>query len=373
MEVEGVVFWNSAAARATQGHSIKVASQTTDLVMSPKIKETLTCAYHVTKPENLKSILGEGLKPGHELFLEGGRNDVHLSPFAPSDKRSREILGKRMRNAASWQRELVFVVVNLSKRIAREYRIVASSGVVLTGSTIPLRATRAVHVMNEKPFSVRRDQHVPESDWEFTCVCDAHRAGETKWATRAELENYTQIAARIKELRQDKYPELRLTQDVRVHRRILDTIDIDPLEGFPAEWVDTREFRRAQRSGANIIWPTSCYHFGGEFVICAPETGDAQRPIRNSLTPKAPPTPPPGAWKFESRPAAASSGGQAGATGVSPAVSVPTTKEPTEADKFERELRQLITKRSAGKRDTAFEAHVLGLQTCLKLLQGSPC
>jgi RNA:NAD 2'-phosphotransferase (TPT1/KptA family) len=71
IEVEGVVFWDIAAARATQGHSIKVASQTTDLVMSPKTRETLTHACHVTKAENLKSIVGEGLKPGHEVLLEG--------------------------------------------------------------------------------------------------------------------------------------------------------------------------------------------------------------------------------------------------------------------------------------------------------------
>ncbi len=31
IELEGAVFWNIAAVRATQGHWIKVASQTTDL------------------------------------------------------------------------------------------------------------------------------------------------------------------------------------------------------------------------------------------------------------------------------------------------------------------------------------------------------
>ncbi len=261
------------------------------------------------------------------------------------------------------------VVVNLTKHIAQKYRIVASSGVVLTGSTIPLRAIGSARVMNKKPFSVWRDQRAPESDLERTRACDVHSTEEIKWVTRKNLETPTRIATRIQELHQGKHPNLRLTQDVRVHRRALDTIDIDTLEGFPAEWVDTRVFRRAPRSGANIVGPTSCYHSGGEFVICAPETADAGRPIRNLLTPKAPPTPPPGAWKFEPHPAAASSGGQAGAAGVSPAVSVPSTKDPTEADKFDRELRQLITKHSAGKRDKASEAHVLGLQTCLKLLR----
>ncbi len=77
VEVEGVVVWN------IEGRSIKVASQTTDLVMSPKIKETLMYAYHTTKPENLKSILGEGLKPGHELFEEGGRNAGICHPSRP--------------------------------------------------------------------------------------------------------------------------------------------------------------------------------------------------------------------------------------------------------------------------------------------------
>jgi RNA:NAD 2'-phosphotransferase (TPT1/KptA family) len=100
--VEGVVFWNIAAVRATRGHSIKVASQTTDIVMSPKTREALTRAYHVARAESLKSILGEGLKPGHELFLEGGRNEARLLPFAPSDKRSREIIGKRLRDAGTW-------------------------------------------------------------------------------------------------------------------------------------------------------------------------------------------------------------------------------------------------------------------------------
>ncbi len=97
-------------------------------------------AHHVTKPEHLKSILGDGLKPGFELVLEGGRNDVHLSPFAPMDARSREILGKRMKKAASWQREVVLVVVNMTVGTDDKHRLVASSGVVLTKETIPPEA-----------------------------------------------------------------------------------------------------------------------------------------------------------------------------------------------------------------------------------------
>jgi hypothetical protein len=111
-------------------------------------------AYHVTKPEHLKSILAEGLKPGHELFLEGGSDDARLSPFSPSDKRPRAILGKRLRNAVSWQRELISVVINVTKRITQEYRIVASSGVVLTDSAIPSRAIDSVRLMTKRPRNV---------------------------------------------------------------------------------------------------------------------------------------------------------------------------------------------------------------------------
>jgi hypothetical protein len=170
---DGTATLNIAAAHATQGHAIDVVPRMTDLVIS----------RHIAKGENMKGMLGEGLKPGCELFQEGGRNDVRLSPFAPRGKRSREVLGKRLRDAGSRQGERILVIVNITKRVAREFRIVASSGVVLTSATIPVKAMDSVHKMSKKPFSARRDQSTNETELQHARAYHVHRAEEIKWAS----------------------------------------------------------------------------------------------------------------------------------------------------------------------------------------------
>jgi hypothetical protein len=183
------------------------------------------------------------------------------------------------------------------------------------------------------------------------------------------VEASTRVSARVREVRQERRPELKATQDTRENSRVLETIYIDPLEGYPAAWEGMGAFRCSQCSGANVVGVTLCYHRGGEFVIHVPEAVVVTRPLRNSAVPKALPTPPPGTWPNEPHPEAASSRTAAGAVGVSPAVSVPIAKEPTEAEKMEKQLQRVVKKHSSGGAGKTTQAHVLDLKTCLKLLR----
>jgi RNA:NAD 2'-phosphotransferase (TPT1/KptA family) len=175
IEVSGTRACTVAAARATQGHTIDVDSETTSLVWSPRLKEARMHAYHATKAENAKGIIGEGLKPGHALFHEGGRNDARLSPFAPNDERAKEVLGKRLRNAGQWLRDLVLAIINLTRCPSREFRRVRSSEVVPTSATIPIKMIDSVHKMTKKPFSAWRDMNSGGSEWDYECLRDVHR------------------------------------------------------------------------------------------------------------------------------------------------------------------------------------------------------
>ncbi len=49
--------------------------------------------FHITTLARLKSIVLNGLKPGH-LVKQGGRVDIHLGPFPPFDDRNRMMAHK---------------------------------------------------------------------------------------------------------------------------------------------------------------------------------------------------------------------------------------------------------------------------------------
>ncbi len=63
--------------------------------------------------------------------------------------------------------------------------------------------------------------------------------------TRENVDLASKVATKMKELHQEKYPELMATQDIREHRKILEWVNIDPMEDIPAEWEDTPMFRCA--------------------------------------------------------------------------------------------------------------------------------
>jgi len=77
------------AVRAASGHSdfdfldpIRVAS-----VANNELLQTVPGMFHMTQHGRLASILQKGLLPGSDLTI-GGRHDIHLSPFAPTDTRN---------------------------------------------------------------------------------------------------------------------------------------------------------------------------------------------------------------------------------------------------------------------------------------------
>jgi RNA:NAD 2'-phosphotransferase (TPT1/KptA family) len=305
IDVGDYLFLDIAAIRSNQGHAIPIVTMTTDAWLSQRVRERMMHAYHVTKAENVKSIMGDGLKPGYELVLEGGRDDVRLSPFGPTDARSKEILGKRMKKVTSWQKEMVLVVINMTLGTDETYRIVASNGVILTGETIPPSSFESVRLMTRKPFSAWRDQH-DESECNYACLYDAHRKEEIKHVTRENLHKAGQLLDRIRAAHRDRHNALHNAQDVREIHRILDGIEISKSEDYPLGWVDLPKCRCAQCACPNLVGLTSCYYCDGDFVLPVFDDSRPAPPLRNSHTPKAPPstpsTPPPGEWKYTTHP-----------------------------------------------------------------------
>ncbi len=107
-------------------------------VATPALLALLPGLFHITTIANIASIVAHGLKPGH-LLTEGGRKDVHFSPFTPYDNRN-EMMREKMRTISYRTETWVCISVNPAKCPRNSLRLCQPNSIVLSTEIIPAEA-----------------------------------------------------------------------------------------------------------------------------------------------------------------------------------------------------------------------------------------
>ena len=124
------------AIRAASGHSdfdyldpVRVASVANDALL-----QAVPGMFHMTTVDRVRSIIQQGLLPGSGVS-QGGRHDIHMSPFAPLDGRN-TIMHNKLSHIRLRGECWCVISINVSKLAPGSLRYCPTNGVFLCDKPI---------------------------------------------------------------------------------------------------------------------------------------------------------------------------------------------------------------------------------------------